>query len=254
MKEWPSKAYGWYQNACKVFDYPAGPYGNALRDLIARDDTVLDLGCGIGAASILISPWCKEIIAMDQDENALNHLSNNARDLQIHNIKTLHDSWPVKAPVKTDVIIALHVQKAMRSLANLELVFDSANKGGFIASQAPVSEQDEPFRELKKALGIPLNAEKCDNACYIKGALEALGASVTCEKKVYDFGQPLDTVEEVFEFISWQITADISGDIITEDTVTQTIKKFSSLYTGKTDGKYLVPLKRHCCAVSFVKT
>jgi len=250
MKKWPPKAYGWYHNACKMFDYPAGPYGQPLRALIAKDDTVLDLGCGIGAASIMLSPWCGKIIAMDQDESALSHLAANMQDLNIHNIEILHDSWPSKTSInKADVIIALHVQKAMRSFSNVKSVFESAKKGGFIASQAPVSEQDEPFRELKEALGIQPNFEKCDNACYIKGALEALGANVTCEKKVYDFGQPLDTMEEVFQFISWQLSADFTVD----DTATKTIKKFTDLYSKKTDDKYLVPLKRHCCAISFVK-
>ena len=249
MKGWPKEAYGWYYKACKMFDYPAGPYGKALRELISKDDTVLDLGCGIGAASVMISPWCKKVIAMDQDENALHHLAANARELNLGNIEILHDSWPPVSPIKADVIIALHVQKAMRSLSNIRLVFESSKKGGFIASQVAVSRQEEPFCELKEALGIPPNHEKCDNGCYVKGALEALGASAACGKKVYDFGQPLDAMDEVVQFISWQIELESPP----KDSDVQKIKEYANRYAEKAGGKYLVPIERHCCTVSFLK-
>ena len=243
MKNWPEEAYEWYREACDMFNYPAGPYGEQIKALIASDDTVLDLGCGIGAASIMISPWCKRVIALDQDENALRCLSDRARDCGISNIETLHESWPLSQPIKADVVIALHVAQVMRSFSNLKLVFESANKGGFIGCQAPVSRQDEPFCELKEELCITANYEKCDNGCYIRGALEALGASVTCKKNVYEFGQPLKTQEEAVRFISWQTGA--------KDSMAQTIEKHLDRYVVKTSGGYLVPITRQTCGISF---
>ena len=237
--------YKWYRDACKAFNYPAAPYGSLIRALVAGGDTVLDLGCGIGAASIMVSPWCKEVVALDEDEAALACLQAAARERTISNIVIRHGAWPPAAPLRADVVIALHVSRAMHSPGNLKLVFESARKGGFIACQAPVSRLDEPFRELKEELGITTGYGKCVNGCFVRGGLEASGARVSCEKKVYEFGQPLDTMEEAVRFISWQIGADAA--------MIGTVEKRAERYAHKSGGGYLVPITRHSCAISFVK-
>ena len=245
MKRWPREAYKWYRSACDMFNYPAGPYGDSIKTLVASGDTVLDLGCGIGAASIMMAQWCKLVIALDQDEDALARLEVDARERGVTNIVAEHGSWPLDKPLRSDIVVALHVSRAMRSFPALKRVFESADKGGFIACQASVPREDESFRELKEELGITPNYRKCDNGCYTRGCLEALGAQVTCEKKVYEFGQPLDTLEEAVRFISWQIGAD--------DSMIDTVKKRVDRYTHKTGGKYLVPITRHSCGIGFVK-
>jgi precorrin-6B methylase 2 len=245
MKYWPKEAYKWYSKACIKYDYPALPYGKAIKALLEKTDTVLDLGCGIGAASIMISPWCKHIIALDQDENALYLLKTHAKENSVLNIETIHESWPLSMPIQVDIIIALHVYGVMRSLDNLKLVFESANKGGFIACNAVCCRDDEPFIKLKEELGIAFNHEKCDNGCYIKGVLEALGADVKCLKAVYEFGQPLDTMEEVISFISWQVGAD--------DNMRHIVEKYVDCYAIKKDDGFLIPIKRKSCGITFLK-
>ena len=245
MKKWPQEAYRWYRDACDMFNYPGLPYGNLIKELVSDSDRVLDIGCGIGVASIMMSPWCRRVIAMDQDKNTLNCLEAEALALGISNIEIVNDSWPLQMPIQADVIIALHVYNVMRSFDNLKLIFESANKGGFIACNALTCYQDEPFVELKEELGIIPKHKMCANGCYIKGIMEAMGARVTCEKTIYEFGQPLDTFEEVVHFIQWQIMA--------EDSMIPIIGKYVDRYVNKTDGKYLVPITRHCCAITFTK-
>jgi len=235
----------WYRSACEMFDYPAGPYGSHIKALITGDDTVLDLGCGIGVASVMMSPWCKQVIALDEDEDALVCLAAQVRERDITNIVIKHGAWPSAAPVRADIIVALHVPRIMRLYANLKLVFELANKGAFIACQAPVSRQDELFHELKEELSLKTNYEKCYNGCFVKGCYEAMGARVTCEKKVYEFGQPLDSLEEAIRFISMQIGAD--------DSMIGTVEKRAERYAHKNGGGYIVPITRQSCAISFVK-
>lgn len=245
MKKWPQKAYKWYREACETFDYPSGPYGKAIRELIKDGDTVLDLGCGIGAASLMVAPLCRRVIALDRDETALNELAEMAREKGVSNIEIVKNSWPTETSISADIIIALHVAQVFGSLANVKPLFESAKRGGFIACQAPVSREDEPFLALKEELGIAANYDKCDNGCYVKGVLEALGAAVKCEKKVYDFGQPLNCPEDVCHFIAWQIDA--------KDSMLETIKKNAGSYMLKTGEKFLVPIKRHSCGITFLK-
>ena len=235
----------WYRSACQKFNYPAGPYGSLIRALIKSGDIVLDLGCGIGAAAIMVSPWCKEVIALDADEDALACLADEVRERDITNIAVKHGVWPLEAPIGADIVVALYVSRVLHSAANLKLVFESANRGGFIACQSPVSLPDEPFRELKEELGITTNYEKCQNGCFVRGCLEILGARVSCEKKVYEFGQPLETLEEAVRFISWQAGAD--------DSMIETVEKRVGRYAQKTNGGYMVPITRQSCAISFKK-
>ena len=245
MKKWPQEGYKWYRDACDMFDYPGLPYGKRIKALSANTDTVLDLGCGIGAASVMLSPWCGRVIALDQDENALRCLGDHVRERGIANIDIVNARWPVQTPMQADVIIALHVYGAMRSFDNLKLIFESAAKGGFIACNAPSSRHDESFAELKEALGIPPNYEKCDNGCYIMGVMEALGAHTTCKRVTYQFGQPLETPDEAIRFICWQIQG--------EEAMLPVIRKHVERYVKKDGAKYVIPITRHSCGVTFLK-
>ena len=237
--------YRWYRDACEMYNYPAGPYGSLIKAHVTVSDTVLDLGCGIGAASIMVSPWCKQVIALDKNEDALACLAAQVKERNITNIVVKHDAWPLAVPVKADIVLALHVPQAARSPENLKLIFESADRGGLIACRAPVSRFDESFHELKEELGVTTDYEKCHNGCFVRGCLEALGARVTCEKKVYEFGQPLDNMEEAVRFISWQIGADNS--------MIGTIEKRAERYVQKSGGGYVVPVTRQSCAINFVK-
>ena len=182
---------------------------------------------------------------MDQDQNALYRLAADAREHCLANTEIVHDSWPVSTPIQADVVVALHVYQVMRSFENLKLVFDSANKGGFIARHASYTRNDEPFCELKEELGIVPEYKMCDNGCYIRGVMETLGARVTCEKAIYEFGQPLDTLEEAVRFICWQIRA--------EDSMEPAVQKYVDLHIRKSDGEYLVPIQRQSCGITFLK-
>jgi len=242
MGYWLPESYKWYGEACEMFDYPGLPFGKQLKELISANNTVLDLGCGIGMASLMISPWCERVIALDPDEKALRHLEENARKLGLNNIEIVCGSWPLEKPLQADVVVALHVHQIGRSAEKLKLLFEEAGKGGFITLHA---DQEEPFRALREALGVKPFNESCDNGCYTRGVLEALGARVTCERITYDFGQPLGTVEEAIRFIAWQTGADASREHI--------IKEHLDSYMTRQDGRYIVPLQRRSCGITFIK-
>ena len=245
MKFWPKDALRWYENACRMFEYPKRQYGTMMSEIIGKEDRVLDLGCGNGAASLLIAPWCKEVIALDQDEEALEQLERRMNQEEVKNVTIKHGIWTPETAVHADVVIALHVHKALRSFENLSLLYQSVNKGGFIACPAAADSGSESFAELKKELRIKPNYAQCENGCYTKGILEGLGARVKCERFTYDFGQPLDSLEEAVRFISWQLRTDEGSNEI--------IKKYLELYVKPWGDKYVIPMKRQCCGISFIK-
>lgn len=245
MKFWPEDALRWYEDACEMFEYPKRQYGGMLAGIIGEEDTVLDLGCGNGAASLLIAPWCKQVIALDQDEEALQQLDKRMKQQGITNIVLKHGVWSPKDPVTADVVVALHVHKALRSFENLSFLYKSVKKGGMIACQAGSDSSEEPFAELKKELGVLPKYEQCENGCYTKGVLQGLGASVTCQRFTYDFGQPLAGMEEAVRFLSWQLH--------TDDSCENVIRKYLDSYVKPCGGRYVIPIVRQCCGITFLK-
>lgn len=245
MKFWPEDSLRWYENACQMFEYPKRQYGEMLAGIIGKEDTVLDLGCGNGAASLLIAPWCKQVIALDQDEEALLQLEKRMKQQNISNIVPKCSVWSSSASFDADIVIALHVHKALRSFENLSFLYQTVKKGGMIACQATADSSEEPFAQLKKELGIFLKYEQCKNGCYTKGVLEGLGASVKCQRFKYDFGQPLDSMEEAARFISWQLHAD--------DSCQDVIRKYLPLYVKPCNEGYVVPIVRQSCGITFLK-
>ena len=241
------ESYKWYSDACKMYGYPAHPYGKAIEALVERDDAVLDLGCGIGAASLMVAPRCKSVIALDQDMEALKHLEAEAEKLGVTNIETVCGSWPACAPARADVVLVLHVRNMMKTQENLKLIYESAARGGFIACHASFSREQRPFAELIEALGnaADFRLDSCENGCFARGVLEALGARVECERFKYDLGQPLDTLDEAFRFLCRQAGA--------EGPSVRTVEKYIARYVTAVGDRFLVPIERHSCGMAFAR-
>lgn len=247
MKFWPEDALRWYEDACLMFEYPKRQYGAMLADIIDKEDTVLDLGCGNGAASLLIAPWCKRVIALEQDEAALLQLEKRMKRQNISNIILKNDIWSSATPVDADVdvVVALHVHKALRSYESLSSLHRSVKKGGVIACPAATASCDESFSEIKRELGILPKHEQCENGCYTKGVLQGLGASVKCQHFTYEFGQPVASREEAIRFITWQLRTDESSSEI--------IRRYLDRYVEPLEDGYVVPITRKACGITFLK-
>lgn len=245
MKFWPKDSLSWYEKACDMFDYPNKPFGSFIKEIISSKDTVLDLGCGLGAASLMIAPWCKKVLAFDQDQEALDRLESKMSSLDISNIERINGCWPMEDKIHPEVVIALNVHNALKTVENMSAMYQMAKRAGFIACAAPTSREEESFLELKKELGIEPHWERCNNGCWTKGVLEGLGAFVQCQKVTYEFGQPLNTMEEVVQFIGWQIGVDSSSENI--------IRKYSEKYIIKQNNKLIVPITRQSCGITFEK-
>ena len=80
-----------YKKAAAFWNYPEVPYGQALRAMIQPDDVVADIGCGIGMVSQFMAPFCKEVLAIDKNDEVLQSLQI---DLQEKSITMSNQSMP----------------------------------------------------------------------------------------------------------------------------------------------------------------
>lgn len=51
-KFWPENSYELYKKACMMLNYPEIPFGKFLKEIIKKEDTVADIGCGFGIPSL----------------------------------------------------------------------------------------------------------------------------------------------------------------------------------------------------------
>ncbi|ABR47705.1 Cyclopropane-fatty-acyl-phospholipid synthase [Alkaliphilus metalliredigens QYMF] len=63
------------------------------KEMLHEEMSVLDIGCGPGKHTIPMARIVKKITALDISENMLNHLQNNAKKMNLDNIKTLKKDW-----------------------------------------------------------------------------------------------------------------------------------------------------------------
>lgn len=92
----PSKAERWDQKAQEMeVGQLESPYTKALLTAmqITAEDTLLDIGCGVGNIAVLAAPLVKKVYAIDYSQGMLNKLSVNMQHYNTHNIKLLCKSW-----------------------------------------------------------------------------------------------------------------------------------------------------------------
>lgn len=92
----PSQSERWDQQAQKT---AVGDLDSAYtKALIAAmrlepNDTLLDVGCGVGNVAVLVAPSIKLVYALDYSQGMLDKLQTNMHHYNTHNIKTLCKDW-----------------------------------------------------------------------------------------------------------------------------------------------------------------
>lgn len=241
---WPDFSYNMYRKACMELNYPKEPFGKYIYELIEPGDVVLDIGCGIGVPAIYVSKLCKSVIALDQNEKALDILSKEIKVNNIMNIDIVKGKWPSLDLEVCDCAISFYAGGATLSTESLIKLVNRLRKGGIITSNG-TWEDGGIYKALSERLGVKSREHGCDNGCYLKGKLELLGCKVNCEQIKHDFGQPVQSLEEAVQFLSWQLQLD--------ETYYEKVKKVAPDYIGTRNGGMYISNIRSTCVIIFRK-
>ena len=63
------------------------------RDILKKDSSVLDIGCGPGTHAIDMARECKEVVAIDISGEMLQYLEKNTEKAGLNNIKSYKSNW-----------------------------------------------------------------------------------------------------------------------------------------------------------------
>lgn len=139
------------------------PAGLLLADAIAAwgpcgDDPprVLELGCGLGLASLVLSHLGYRVVASDYDEDALAFVAENARRNRVRAPETRYLDWrePV-AGLSFDRIVAADVLYETRNLRPVaEFLHDHLETGGFALIADPNRMTAEGFDKIARHCGL----------------------------------------------------------------------------------------------------
>ena len=231
-----------YKKASAYWNYPEVPFGQALRDMIRPDDVVADIGCGIGVVSQFMAPLCKQVLAIDKNEEVLQSLREDLKLKAIDNVKPIHANWPDVPTEDWDVAIAIyHYHFGFTSL-EIETLLRKTHRGGLIVTQG-TKERESFHQKISQELGLQDRHSGCVGSCYLRGRLEQAGFQVTCEEIFHDFGQPVDSKEEAVAFLRNQLRL---GEEFEEK-----LNEIALNFVENIDGQMVYPIKRFNCLLRF---
>ncbi|MEG0178294.1 MAG: class I SAM-dependent methyltransferase [Oscillospiraceae bacterium] len=189
MFSWTPKTIAWYNAAAKASHYHRDLALLLMQD-IDEQETVGDIGCGLGYLSLELAQKCRNVVAVDIDVNALSALYKQQKD-NINVICADAKALPPDLFVDTAVLCFFgrisendNLDKYL-AICKRRLICVVSNSSYSAASQTGKSfmRKERPF-EIETYLN---NRQKA----YKKYEAE------------FEFGQPFDTFTEAVEYIRY---------------------------------------------------
>ena len=182
--------------------------GDELTRMIKPSDKVIDAGSGIGAISLAVAPLCKKVIAVDENPKVMEILRHRMVKQGICNIKPLVSDWIDAKIEPCDVAICTYSIGISRNPIGLQKLWMLCNRGLIITPKHAFLEY-YAFSYIAERLGLSIKRGH-KKSCIELDMLERLGAEVSCQSRAHDFGQPVDDLDEAWEYVKYRLR--ISND------------------------------------------
>lgn len=170
-------------------------------NMVESDFQVLDVGCGAGKYSIVLSNLCEKIIGIDLSPKMIENAKSNKKEYKINNIEFYCEDWADLDLTKRgfdnnfDLVFA-HMTPAVNSAETFEKLSKASRK--YCVLCKPTRRTDPVSEKVKELVGINNNKESCDlDIAYAFEMLWLQGyePKVEYEKQVWNMEK---TLEEAF--------------------------------------------------------
>ena len=180
---WTDQSIEWFERASSSCDYHRRLV-NSIERYISKEESILEIGCGLGYEAELLSDDGFSIRAFDKNEKVINTAQKRTgKDIYFR-------ADAAKVQEKADVVLCINYGH-IESTSDLPIITSHAKKMViYIISRHSGHGQDT-------------RPDRTEEICRI---LEDAGYSYEKEEIQLEFNQPLRSFEEAEDFISWTYT------------------------------------------------
>ena len=93
------------------------PLVNRLLELVAADQTVMDVGAGGGRLALPLALQCRSVVAVEPSASMGAVLSQQAEEYGINNVSLVQSQWEEAEVDPADVVLCAHVVYTVRDIA-----------------------------------------------------------------------------------------------------------------------------------------
>ena len=217
---WNKKSIEWYLDASSYGDFQTRLAGK-IAPYIQKEDTVCDLGCGLGRLDLLLAPAASHITCVDVDKTVLDILENDAtqqpnlsvRCCDVHDIRD-----------KFDVVLMAffgyppQLMMECRKLAKKRMI-------RVVHTSSHVS------------LRPGAHSKKRETVQEISDFLDRAGCTYEVIQDAFEFGQPLVSKDDARDFVKGKY------DTLSDHEIDRCLKAHL-METGREDFPFYLPQKK----------
>lgn len=149
--DWDKKAQYFSENVLN------SPYTQEFTSRLSLKncETLLDVGSGPGTISLALAPKLKQVYALDYSKEMLSFAKENAKKLEISNLKTINKSWydDWNDVPNTDIVVASRSMEVKNIKKALKKLNDKANKRVYLTMKVGGTFVDkEILAQLKREI------------------------------------------------------------------------------------------------------
>jgi len=211
MMEWTEDMIRFMNDASSYSDYFEF-LAEALNPYIEKSNYVCDAGCGLGHLSLSLSSYCKEVVGIDINSNAIQQLNRSISKLGLSNVSSLVADLNTFAPsTKFDLMIFNY----FGSMEQIIQIKDRCCLGKAIVVK-------RNYKNHRFSIGEnPITSFTGDTAVDF-----LIKNRIPYQEKIFshEFGQPFRNLDDAVEFFKLY-SRDENPNLVNQDSVKERLEK-----------------------------
>ncbi|MGM0438631.1 MAG: class I SAM-dependent methyltransferase [Bacillota bacterium] len=213
--QWSKREMDWYYRGLKNCNYPQNVV-TYIEDFLREDDTVIDIGTGIGTFALELAEIVNKVIAVDYSKEMLGYLEKLAEKQNIKSkIITKRGDWN-----KIDFVNELEINSLITAYSGQEVVGNKTSLqkmqkliNDYIFLFVPGEREKHSFSSdiLFNKLGREKREHRC-NYSDVERLLNDMKIDYNKKEFIYEFGQPFLDFKEAVDFFKFHY--DLENDEI----------------------------------------